>query len=126
MPTTFHPGPDEVVRVTASPELPIRLSVGGDQKANVYWGDSVVDATRTETLEAGKSVETTEPVRIVGATTVIKEVLEPVKTPQGVAADRAEPAGKVEGSKPKQTKEAKKAEEDLAEANEHKAVPSAS
>ncbi len=124
MPTTFHPGPDEVVRVTASPELPIRLSVGGDQKANVYWGDSIVDATKTETLEAGKSIETSEPVRIVGATTVIKEVLEAIKTPQGVAADRAEAQGKVvEKQAPKK---ATKEEKELAEANEDKPVPSAS
>lgn len=121
MPTTFHPGPDEVVTVTASPELPIRLSVGEGQKAKVFWGDSVVDSYKDEELVSGKSIETAEPVRIVGATTVIKEVLEALKTPAGVAADRIPAEGKVyEAPKRKETK----ADKELADANEGREVPS--
>lgn len=122
MPTTFHPGPDEVVRVTASPEFPKRLSVGEGQKAVVYFGDSVPDATKQVDVTAGNSVEVAEPVRIVGATTVIETVLEPLATPAGVAADRNEAQGKVtESPKPKETKDDK----ELAEANESRPVPQA-
>lgn len=124
MPTTFHPGPDEVVTIAASEEFPRRISVGEGQKAKVYVGDSIVDAFKEFTVESGSPVEVAQEVRIVGASTVITEVLEPLKTPQGVAADRKPANGKVQVHAPTK-KSTEKDEKELAKANEDKPVPSA-
>lgn len=122
MSVTIHPSPNEAIFQNASPELPVRLSVGGPGKAKVFFGPSVSDAFDEVELTADKPLDIAQPVYIIGATRIVVQGIEPQKAHRGVAHDSAE----ADEIKVKAPKADKKAEEKVAEANENASIPSLS